>query len=105
MALLKQGLSIIASRGNWQRLQNAGQRIIAELNQRGLKGEAAGIEAWLKQTIPGGFVPGPAVGPTQPHLLPTKCPGCGGPIHADEVEWSDEATAECPYCGSAVRAE
>jgi hypothetical protein len=104
-ALLKQGLSIIANRGNWQHLQNAGLRIVAELNQRGLKTEAAEIEAWLKQTIPAGFAPAVATGPAQKPLLPTNCPGCGGPLHADEVEWSDEVTAECPYCGSAVRAE
>jgi hypothetical protein len=105
VALLKQGMTIIANRGNFQRLTNVGRRFVDELNQRGLKAEATDIEAWLKQTIPGGFAPGPATGSAKPRLLPTNCPGCGGPLHADEVEWSDEATAECPYCGSAVRAE
>jgi hypothetical protein len=38
-------------------------------------------------------------------ILPIHCPGCDGPIRSDEVEWADDATAECPYCGSAVRAE
>ncbi len=105
MALLKQGLSIIASRGNWQNLQNAGRRVAAELTQRGLTAEATEIEAWLKQTIPSGFVPGPAADSAPPRLLPTNCPSCGGPIRADEVEWMDEVTAECPYCGSAIRVE
>lgn len=26
-------------------------------------------------------------------------------LRLDEVEWADEMTAECPYCGSAVRAQ
>jgi len=105
MTLLMQGLSIIAKRGNWLHLQNAGQRIVAELNQRGLKAESAEIAAWLKQTIPAGFAAAPASGPPKPRHLPTNCPGCGGPLHTDEVEWTDEITAECPYCGSAVRVE
>ncbi len=105
MTLLKQGLTIIASRGNFQNLQNAGQRAIAELNQRGLTAEAAEIESLLKGAIPASFAAGPVAGPAKPRLLPTSCPGCGGPIRSDEVEWVDEATAECPFCGSAVRAE
>lgn len=106
MTLLKQGLSIIAKRGNWRHLQNASQRIMAELNQRGLNAESAEIETWLKQTIPAGFTSGLGAGPEKTkHVLPTNCHGCGGPLHADEVEWTDDITAECPFCGSAVRAE
>jgi hypothetical protein len=106
MVLLKQGLAILATRGDWQHLQNAGQRTVAELNQRGLAAEAADIEAYLKQAIPGGFAPaGPAAGAARPRLLPTACPDCGGPLRADEVEWTDEYTAACQFCGSAVRAE
>ncbi|MBI4731841.1 MAG: hypothetical protein HY781_06900 [Chloroflexi bacterium] len=105
MANLKQGLTIIAGRGNYQNLQNAGQRAIAELTQRGLTAEAAEIESLLKGVIPASFAAGPVAGPAKPRLLPTSCPGCGGPIRSDEVEWVDEATAECPFCGGAVRAE
>lgn len=106
MALMKQGLSIIANRGNWGHLQIAGQRIVAELNQHQLKAESGEIETWLKQTIPSGIAAGLGVGPEKARrVLPTNCHGCGGPLHADEVEWTDEITAECPYCGSAVRAE
>jgi hypothetical protein len=105
MTDLKQGLTIIAGRGNFQHLQNAGQRVVAELNQRGLNAEAAEIEALLKGAIPTSFVAAPAAAPARPRLLPTSCPGCGGPLRSDEVEWADEATAECPFCGGAVRAE
>lgn len=104
---LRQGLTIIASRGNYQRLQNVGSRFVNELNQRGLKAEASDLEAWIKKTLPGSYKPGPASSPAfaKPRLLPTNCPGCGGPIHADEVDWSDPYTAECAYCGTAVLAE
>lgn len=104
MANLKQGLSLLAGRGNWRRLHMAARRAAADLQSRGLTAEAAEIEAFLNQTIPSGV----GVGferPSRARRLPTKCPACGAPLHADEVEWEDELTAACPYCGSAVRAE
>jgi len=42
---------------------------------------------------------------TRKPILPTHCPGCGGPVRADEVDWLDDVTAECNWCGSPVRAE
>jgi hypothetical protein len=105
MADLKQGLNIIARRGNLQHLQNAGQRAVADLTQRGLTVEAAEIEALLKGSLPVSSAAGSNADPAKPRLLPTSCPGCGGPIRSNEVEWVDEATAECPFCGGAIRAE
>lgn len=37
--------------------------------------------------------------------LPTSCPKCGAPVHGAEVNWVDDATAECDYCGALLRAE
>ncbi|MEZ0394909.1 MAG: hypothetical protein ABWK53_00535 [Anaerolineales bacterium] len=105
MVNLKQGLAVIAGRGNWPRLLNAARRAVADLNARGLTAEAAEIETWLQQTLPEGFAAAPAAAPGRSRVLPTRCPACGAPLHADEAEWSDEFTAECPYCGAAVRAE
>ncbi len=36
--------------------------------------------------------------------LPAKCPSCGGPLLPDELAWHGPDTAECPYCGSVVKA-
>jgi len=102
---LQQGLTILAGRGNWVRLQNAGRRAAHELRGRGLTAEAAEIEALLKNLLPAGFGDGEPVAAAPRRLLPTHCPACGAPILSDEVDWADEVTAECPYCGSAVRAE
>ena len=106
MAHLQHGLSLFAMVGRFQRLYHAGMRFLAELKVRGLTAEAKQIEDYFKTTLPAGFVPIPETG-VEKHkaLLPTNCPGCGGPIRSDEVEWADELTAECPYCGSAVRAQ
>jgi hypothetical protein len=106
MAHLQQGLSLFVARGQFQKLYTAGMRFVAELKARGLSAEAKQIEDYLKTTLPAGFTAGPGTGMEKPKpVLPTNCHGCGGPIRSDEVEWVDEVTAECPYCGSAVRAE
>jgi hypothetical protein len=106
MTHLQQGLELFAARGQWQRYINSGQRVVSELSQHGLTEQVKQIEATLKNRLPAGFIPGPGAWPekTKP-VLPINCPSCGGPLHADEVEWTDEITVECPYCGNAVRAK
>ena len=106
MAHLQQGLGLLARRGQFQRLYHAGSRFAAELKARGLAAEAGQIETFLKTSLPAGFVPGAGSSAERSRpLLPTNCPRCGGSLRSDEVEWVDGMTAECPYCGSAVRVE
>ncbi len=106
MAHLQQGLALFAGRGQFQRLYYAGMRFTTELKARGLTAEAEQIENYVKTTLPAGFALAPTRGLEKPRpVLPTACPGCGGPLRSDEVEWVDAVTAECPYCGSAVRAQ
>lgn len=102
MPSLKRGLELFAQRGQLPRLQQAGARVVTELNEHGLKKEAAEIQAWLKTTLPS--APSFASSPKR-LLLPTHCPACGAAVRPDEVEWLDEVTAECAYCGSPIRAE
>jgi len=35
-------------------------------------------------------------------LLPENCEQCGGPIRSNEVRWTGEQSAACPYCGSVL---
>ncbi len=42
--------------------------------------------------------------PERRGTLPTQCAGCGAPLVPDEIEWHDARTAECPYCGTVVKA-
>lgn len=106
MAHLQQGLALFAGRGQFQRLFYIGKRFANELKVRGLAPEGEQIEYCMKTALPSGFTPAPARGLEKPRpVLPTACPGCGGPLRSDEVEWVDELTAECPYCESAVRAQ
>ncbi len=97
---IKRGLELLAQRGQLPRLHQAGRRVISELHERGLQQEASEIEAWLDTVLPSA----PAVEePSKRPMLPTHCPACGATVRPDEVEWLDDSTAECAYCGSPIR--
>ena len=103
MPSLKRGLELFAQRGQLHKLQNAGSRVVSELKARGLAKEAAEIEALLQGIAPS--MPAVEVPPARRPILPTHCPSCGAPLRPDDVDWLDEVTAECVYCGSPVREE
>lgn len=111
IAHLKHGLESVAGTGRFGWLTKAGDRVVAELNQKGMTTEAQEIANWLKATIPStqdavrGISVGMNTAPAKKVILPTHCPSCGGSIIADDVEWLDEITAECNWCGNQVRAE
>jgi hypothetical protein len=37
--------------------------------------------------------------------LPAVCSQCGAPIRSDEVEWIDDMSAECDFCGAVLQAD
>ena len=89
--------------GQFQRLLQARRRALTELNERGLTEEAAAIDAWLKSVSPESSELDTQIPQGKKPVLPTHCPQCGAVLRPDEVEWLDEITAECGYCGSPVR--
>ena len=100
---LRRGLTLFASQGRIHRMQAFGQRAIDELNARNLNAEADEISNLLSGNLPKEI-------PTQPPaskrpILPTHCPSCGAAVRANEIEWLDDVTAECDYCGSPIRGE
>jgi hypothetical protein len=105
MPSLKRGLELLAQRGKFPRLRKAGTRVVAELNEHGLQNEAAEIETWLKSVLPSMPSFDSREGPSIKPVLPTHCPSCGAAVRSDEVEWLDDVTAECAYCGSPLREE
>ena len=102
---LKHGLSMLVSRAAWPHLHKAGIRVITELNQHRLTDEANEISEWLKASLPANFDAASYAAPAKKSVLPTHCPSCGAAIRPDEVDWLDDITAECTYCGSPVREE
>ena len=100
MPSLKRGLELLAKREHFPRLKNAGERVISELHEHGFGKEATEIESWLKTVLPSQASFDVS---TKRPVLPTHCPSCGAGVRLDEVEWLDDVTAECAYCGSPIR--
>ncbi len=100
---IKRGLALLVERKQFQRLLQARRRVLTELQERGLNEEAASIDAWLKSISPESSEFETQIPPSKKPVLPTHCPQCGAALKPDEVEWLDEVTAECGYCGSPVR--
>jgi hypothetical protein len=99
---LKRGLELFAERGQMHKLHQAGNRVVNELKARGLQAEAAELDAWLVNYSSSGSMTEPRYSLARGPALPTHCPSCGAPVRADEVEWLNEGTAECAYCGSPI---
>lgn len=101
---LRRGLTLFSSQGRIARMQMAGHRIIDELQARGMNAEAMEISLLLEGNAPAGISAAQPTPPKRP-ISPTHCPSCGAAVRPDDVEWLDDVTAECDYCGSPVRAE
>lgn len=97
------GLGLLRTQGRLPRMMMLGQRAVQELQARGLAAEASKISELIY-----GQNKAPNITPDLPQkkpILPTHCPSCGGAIRPNEIEWLDEITAECDYCGSPLREE
>lgn len=105
MPSLQRGLELFAQYKQVARLQQAGARVISELNERGLRKEATEMETLLKALLTSTPLSTSATTSFKRAALPTHCPSCGAAVRPDEVEWLDDATAECAYCGSPIRPE
>ncbi|MEW6405665.1 MAG: hypothetical protein AB1649_28055 [Chloroflexota bacterium] len=104
IAHLRRGLTLFASQGRPGRMQMLGQRAVEELRSRGLQNEADQITSLLEGNMPR-EEEAEAAAESQHAILPTHCPSCGAALRPDEVEWINEVTAVCAYCGSPVRGE
>ena len=107
---IKQGLSLFAEHGEWLKFHRNRRRTVEELHRLKLNEEADSLSTYLSADIPEGIKEDEAktrdiVGRVERRkaILPVKCQGCGAPLRSDEVEWVDEVSAECPYCGSLSR--
>jgi hypothetical protein len=100
ITLLGRGFHLMERMGQYQRLPVASQRVLNELESLGLDQEREALEKEIQQLLAQKGLSLSAE--TQHHKprLPGKCPQCGGTVHPNEVEWIDERTASCDYCGS-----
>ncbi len=78
------------------------------LRNQGLSAEAEGLHQEFDAQLQRhglSLVSMASEGPSRPARLPSQCPACLGPVRSDEVEWIDDSSAECAYCGTVLRAE
>jgi hypothetical protein len=108
MVHIKQALALFAASGEWLRFCRNRRRAIDELDRLGLEEEARVLAAYLSDEIPA-EVEEPLdlsdqIGKPRANL-PIQCMGCGAPLRSDEVDWVDENSAECTYCGTIARTQ
>jgi hypothetical protein len=78
--------------------------ITRKLNSKGMKNAAEALEKEFGSRV--GPLPVAVTPPAGQHgQLPTNCPKCGAPLHANEANWVDASTVECDFCGSLIRPE
>ncbi len=104
IAHIRRGLVMLADQHRFSRMQILGAHILEELQGRGLHVEAQEIEGLLQGNLPDAGSPEPPAPKRNARFLPTHCPSCGAVAKPREMEWLDEHTAECAYCGSPLRA-
>jgi hypothetical protein len=102
--LLKRGLKSMGKMGQLRRLPAASQRVLSELQSLGLQEESTKLEEEINQLLAQWGVSLAAPTHQSKLHLPAKCPQCGGTVHPQEVEWIDERSASCDYCGSILEA-
>ena len=103
------GLSLFAKDERWGELKRFGDRVISSLKEHKLEAEAKELQAWLDSAIPEGVeIPDMPIrmGSIKKDVhLPLSCPSCGGAVNPKEVDWVDDITAECSFCGNMLRGE
>lgn len=83
------------------RMAHFQQAITRRLQAHGLQAVADALQARF----------GVQEAPAQPavlnprRILPAACPQCGAPLRRDEMEWIDERSGECAYCGAVIEAQ
>jgi hypothetical protein len=106
--LIIQGLDLLAQSARWVDLQRISQRVIDEFDERGFDKESQAVKDWLtdlRKKYPEILKTKTALNSKEHPILPTHCPQCGGTLDPRTVNWLDDMTAECLYCGSSVRAD
>jgi hypothetical protein len=94
--------------GNVQQAVRIAQQVLAQMKARNITQEADAMKAQFDALLSpyGVTLAAGGTAPAQVHgKLPVQCPSCLGPVRPDAVEWIDDQTAECAFCGNIIRVE
>ena len=104
------GLRLFVRGGRVERVPAILSRMTAALRDKGYGAQADALEREVAQALEEMGLSSDETGQPVPEVterrgtLPAHCSGCGAPLIPDEVEWHDAYTAECPYCGTVIKA-
>lgn len=84
-------------------------RLLAEFRERGSAAEADALKNEINREFSKAGISLSDAAPGESDIparkLPAQCPACLGPVRPDEVDWVDESSARCSYCGTILSAE
>jgi tetratricopeptide (TPR) repeat protein len=100
--LARRAIQLLDRAGQVDRLRRLLPRLVQELERRGHHEEAVTLRAETMALVGSAKAVEP---PAQRGTLPPNCPSCNAPARADEVDWIDDNSAECVYCGSVIHTQ
>jgi hypothetical protein len=99
----RRAMNLLALAGRPRRARRLAERIHEALLAKGYTSEA---DALFQGAPVSAGEPLPEAEPAPSRAaLPGKCPHCGGAARSDDVEWIDEASAECAFCGGVIKTQ
>ncbi len=101
----EQAIHLLIKARRVRRVRQVLPKVLRALERNGRHDDAERLRAEVETAFRGRQMMFPPAQEQAAARLPTKCPACGAPLRPDEVSWTGPTTAECPYCGSIVRAE
>lgn len=111
MKILRKAIEYLAGQERWADMYRGVKSSVKFLNEKGYKDEALAVEHWVTELMPSAVFQNLELSQKEREAhriiaqLPVHCPTCGGPINPKEVEWVDDRSAICDFCGSIVREE
>jgi hypothetical protein len=103
LAQAKSALSLFIQYQMTERTSRFYTNITRKLSQRGMVNAALTLQkdfAGLAGPIPNNL----SSAQRQPQgNLPPACTQCGAPLRSDEIDWVDDRTVECGYCGALIK--
>lgn len=97
-------MSMFTRLGMMQRAAEFKSDFMQRLRDRGLADSAAAADEGLNAEETAAVATAPADESPRRGKLPVTCPHCGAPVRSDEVDWIDDASAECGFCGGTIGA-
>ncbi len=101
MPVIKRGLMIFAETGRWGEFHRFSDEAVLQLTRSGFDDNAQNLRGWVEEMQP--RMPQQDTQTTQRKNLPAQCPYCGGGVDPRDVEWLDDVSAGCAFCGGIIK--